>query len=331
MTINNEIWIIVLTVMSTKITLINFEKDQTVKDSLKADEALQNLQSERFLVWETCLRKVVIAQVKEHANLGRGDQPGMSVFENEKALEFLLELISGLHSKILGETEILGQFKIFVESHPEISQLLEPQHIQFLLREVKDLRSKYVKNFGQKSYGSLLRKFLQSDLKLPQGEVIDIIGAGQLTEKMTPYLENYRMQIYLRNENSATRFINAKMSELSPIFLSQNGSQNVSQKKASVLVIAAPISNADLKSHFDLASARAIFDLRSETEKDGSLKGMVLSHTHVSELDDFFRQLQNDQEKALKMIPEIKQEIHRRVSLYWNRSIHRPSGWDDLC
>ena len=62
------------------------------------------------VVWETCLRKIIFAE-----NL-HDDKNQLELFEDEAAISFLIEVLCGLQSRVIGETEIFGQFKQFIAS-----------------------------------------------------------------------------------------------------------------------------------------------------------------------------------------------------------------------
>ena len=66
----------------------------------------------RWFSFETCLRHIVIAdsevsQEIELHSLSHDDR----VLRGEEAYRFLLQVICGLHSPLVGETEVYGQFK----------------------------------------------------------------------------------------------------------------------------------------------------------------------------------------------------------------------------
>ena len=71
------------------------------------------------LEWQTCLRRILFLHsndnraVIEAAEVGKVVQPTVEVFRGQEAYRFLLEVICGLNSPIVGETAVMGQFKEF--------------------------------------------------------------------------------------------------------------------------------------------------------------------------------------------------------------------------
>ena len=71
------------------------------------------------LEWQTCLRRILFLNssdnraVIEAAEVGKATPPTVEVFRGEEAYRFLLEVICGLNSPIVGETAVMGQFKEF--------------------------------------------------------------------------------------------------------------------------------------------------------------------------------------------------------------------------
>lgn len=278
------------------------------------------------LVWETCLRRVVFTSKFLKQSLC---SETYTRYEDEKALQFLLELLCGLHSKILGETEIFGQFKIFLEKNilESQEQFISRNHLQFIIKEVKDLRQNFVRHFGQKSYGSRIRKIVQQELAIPGGQVIDIIGVGQLSEKMAPYLENYQLRFHVRNQRSQL-FGESLASGKYPHQMVLTGQI----QSPEILIISAPISNEQLRETMSgLMKTSVVIDLRSTTEKESVTIDLLSSQVKYYDLEDLFRSLSEEQEKAEKLLVQVKKEISARVSQHLNRSFHRPSGWEDLC
>src|SRR4051794_7116700 len=61
--------------------------------------------------FETCMRHVLIVPADEIGSLADLIREGDQVFSGEDAYRFLLEVICGLHSPLVGETEVYGQLK----------------------------------------------------------------------------------------------------------------------------------------------------------------------------------------------------------------------------
>src|SRR5438045_3448988 len=67
-----------------------------------------------WMLWQTCLRKIAFggAEALGSIQIETGDQ----ILSGSEAYQFCLEVICGLHSPLVGETEVFGQFKNASES-----------------------------------------------------------------------------------------------------------------------------------------------------------------------------------------------------------------------
>src|SRR4051794_17953925 len=72
------------------------------------------------LVWATCLRSLAF---------GGTPETGDEYYLQGEAYRFLLEVVCGLKSPIVGETEVFGQFKVFsqewVKREPKRASLIQ--------------------------------------------------------------------------------------------------------------------------------------------------------------------------------------------------------------
>ncbi|MBU6374773.1 MAG: hypothetical protein KGQ59_02145 [Bdellovibrionales bacterium] len=130
---------------------------------------------EDALRFETCQRILWIQSQRSSPDLPL--PPEASYFTENEAYGFLLEVICGLHSRVFGETEVLGQFKLFYKTRPELSPWG-----QWLIEDAKTIRSRHLRDIGSHSYGSMVRRWCGS---LPH---VVILGTGQLAEKIRPWI-----------------------------------------------------------------------------------------------------------------------------------------------
>lgn len=235
---------------------------------------------------------------------------------------FMLEIICGLRSSLVGETEIQGQFKEFVKVHFTQSESWIHRWsslFQSLLSDSKEIRQNYLKDLGSHSYGSLTRKILK------ETSLVQVIGAGQLVKEIEPWLSEKHLQIYSR-KNLIPSF-NKKSKGLRESF----GLQQIKQlQKAEALVVAAPISNQELLSLISQKPIEKLIDWRGESELEvGDLQGLnVVEYFSFSQLT---RQLEEEKKVMTeKLIPAMAQ-IHKLSEQFFLKMIVRPMGWDDLC
>lgn len=233
------------------------------------------------LAFETCQRLVWINP--------QGLLPGAS-HQGEAAYAFLLEVICGLHSRVFGETEVLGQFKAFCRQHPE----LEPVG-SWLLEDAKAIRSCHLTGIGSQSYGSVVRRWCGE-----QHPVL-VLGRGQLAQKLQPWIPEARQ-------------IGARDLEACKTAVASLGSR-------SRVVIAAPIPDWALTELKQLAPSSTLWiDLR------GDHAGFEAHHT----LEDLYRELERDGQHSQAVLPTVHHEIKKRAKIRADRMVCRPMGWEDL-
>src|SRR5205085_5331838 len=96
----------------------------------------------------------------ETAEGGKFIPPTVEVFRGQQAYAFLLEVICGLNSPIVGETAVMGQFKDFLldAKFPRTSwgNFLR-QLVTNLMIDAKRVRARHMQGIGSQSYGSLVR------------------------------------------------------------------------------------------------------------------------------------------------------------------------------
>ena len=149
-----------------------------------------------WVLWKTCLRQIAFghAPVDFSSLIEDGDE----IYKAQDAYRFCLEVVSGLKSRVLGETEVLGQFRdLFLENGFDTlswSGVLQ-KFTQGILTDVKTVRQKHLTALGSQSYGSYARKLLKGFRN------VDVIGSGQLVESMLPWIckENWQVRLLARN------------------------------------------------------------------------------------------------------------------------------------
>lgn len=101
----------------------------------------------------------------------------------ENAYQYLLEIICGLKSRLIGENEIVSQFKLSYQNYLKSSQrdnrlilVLEK-----LFKDAKAIRSQYLNGISQKTYASITRKLMMQQNNVEQ---VVILGSGQLAQDL---------------------------------------------------------------------------------------------------------------------------------------------------
>lgn len=172
--------------------------------------------------WKTCMRTVYIGDERilssEYSTVRRGSYFRLNGYE---AYAELLRIVSGIKSKLLGETEVFAQFKerFKNENLPDsalghyIARLRDQ-----LIEDSRKIRSGYLRNLGDQSYGGIAYRYLKSSRS------IAMFGSGQLAEQMLPWLlkTGAKVRVIARNSDrlkelqSRYKITTALLSEYTP-------------------------------------------------------------------------------------------------------------------
>jgi glutamyl-tRNA reductase len=156
----------------------------------------EELQTNAFVL-RTCQRTLVLAfdiYPFHHKEL-----PSHEIVSGQDAYLFLLETICGLKSKLIGENEIVGQFKeaykIYAASTLKDTKLMLV--LEKLFKDAKDIRTQYLIGISQKTYASLTRRHLIQKAKAPH---VVVIGSGVLAEDLiNQFKKKAQVSICARN------------------------------------------------------------------------------------------------------------------------------------
>ena len=284
-------------------------------------------------IWRTCLREVVFLPSDIREDLATD----WRALDEAESLCFLTEVLCGLHSPLLGENEVFGQFKQFIDEQRSLGAPLfseSQKWLQFLVQNVKHFRHNYGRYWGSNSYGSLLRK------KIEPFENITLFGTGHLAEEIFPWLSHKKaLQLAGRNEERL-QFFASKYLNLSVINTGRKMDNVSFCEKAfhPCLILSASLSNEQTLELLNVwgTQVRILFDLRGMDSKvDENVFRSSLREqfpkVEVVFLQELFEALSQHQENIQCRLEEVKLRIHEKVHEFVHRLEHRPLGWDDLC
>lgn len=153
----------------------------------------------RGLILDTCLRRLLVQ---------RGDIArycGAEHYEGIDAYRYLLEVTTGLRSKVPGETNVFGQFKSAVVSFENSGRHTDVAELRPVLRRVIDdtrrIRREQLRGIGGASYGRLVRRLIRP----APGERILFVGAGNLAESMLPFFRQFTVGLWNRSASPLTK------------------------------------------------------------------------------------------------------------------------------
>lgn len=311
-------------------------------DNVEAIQSKQ-LKNDSF-IFETCLRVILISKsdILDYSRLNK--EIPFGYYSESEAYRFILEIICGLHSDIKGETEIFGQFKNLIKELQENQNdkfILFKATIEQLVTDCKFLRLNWIQNWGSQSYGSITRKKIQGY------ESLFLIGRGHLAQEIAPWVNKIKNKyLFTRSKITHSYPTNHPKSEINNSNTKNNFSQSVldgfkfinlndclnnslylnsTENDNSVLVIAAPISNEDLKK-LDLKKFNKIIDWRGESSISKNELDSI-EYFHLSELKESIEKNKLD---YTQQIQTVQNEIKSMVDRFKNRVIQIPWGWDDI-
>lgn len=285
----------------------------------------KSLVSDLGLSLNTCLRNMCILKESDYIqHIYKIKASSFEVYKGYEALNYAIHVLSGLESPVLGETEVLGQFRDQVLPQLQNKPIFQ-EPVQFILKMVKNIRTKHFVGQGAQTYGGLVRKLLKSE-----DEVV-FIGAGSFAESIYPWLKPHK-DIFFSVRNSEKYSSNSIFKD--SVFFDLN-SDLESQKKAlsklnphkSVsLVICAPLSAAQIREHVGNQKIETVIDLR-ETSKSDPLF-MTDPMTKVFILEEVFTEISKALENKSKIRDSVSKEIKDSINAQLTK--HRPFGWDDI-
>lgn len=145
----------------------------------------------------TCQRTLVLSY--EERPFGPQDLPLHERAEGQVAYLYLLETICGLKSKLLGENEIVAQFKdaykLFTSLPERDGRLL--LILEKLFKDAKEIRTEHMVGLGLKTYASITRRHLSGRMR---ADKVLILGSGQLAEDLINQFKK-RTEVYVSARN----------------------------------------------------------------------------------------------------------------------------------
>lgn len=277
--------------------------------------------SKSVLLWETCRRKIYF-YLDETGFVAdsRGFKQGL------EAESFLIEVLCGLHSPVVGETEILGQFRQFASLNAQHAwvQKFQPR-MQTWFSLIKEIREKYLCKFGSQSYGGYLRRLFYNHTQ------VQIVGAGSLVDDMLPWLKTKNVQVFARNLEKSQ----AQVLKHLPQYIQGKGSLSLhplmaALPSAEALVIAAPLSHEQVKDLIEKSEGqwKFVVDLRRDSKLFNERYPQIETWITLEDVMEFFSQqkdlLSSRQQQAQAAVDQWRLAQMDKVTL-------RPFGWEDLC
>ena len=275
------------------------------------------------LRWETCLRRIILLNRIEGDSLLKSGVGVSEIYQGKDAYRFLLEVVCGLRSPLIGETEVLGQFRNFyarARFPPTSWGWAIRQIASNLIVDAKLVRQRHLEGMGSHCYGGLVRQHLKGISS------VALIGAGQLASEIIPWIvRKAGLTVFCRDParaqelNSTFPQINVAKFAMTPAAVDD---------KEMGLVIAAPLGAHEIENWVQLQSTRFVkaVDLRGEATFDP----LRLS-SPVIELPDIYSAAKPGRRDATASVAAARAEILLAAERQANQAQFRPFGWEDLC
>ncbi len=210
-----------------------------------------------MFAWKTCMRSVFLGDSRLLDHPPESQYGPYTVYHGYSAYQLLLEITSGIKSRLLGETEVFSQFKETFKN-ANLPKTAFGEYLQKLrdelIEDTRKIRSKHLVGLGDQSYGGLARRFLGDSQK------ITLLGTGQLAEQILPYIVESGREVLVVGRNSS------RLEELEskfPIRTAELGDKIPVQE---AFIISAPVKVSHL---LDLTHKNSkIIDFRENDEGD---------------------------------------------------------------
>ena len=259
-------------------------------------------------VWRTCMRQV--AFVDEACAI----PSGVPAWHNEAAYAHLLEVVCGLHSPIVGETEVLHQFKVFADGL-STAQSHWRELCARLLADARTIRSTHLIGLGSRSYGSAVRRHVRD---CPR---VAVIGTGVLAREIVPFLARTDRILDLWGRRAECS-IAAPGLTYRPL-----GIPMARIAESAAMVVAAPVKAfaiAELAGRYRYPSL--LIDLRAEGAHDPP---PPIAPTVT--LADVFAEFDAVARETESRVVAAKAAIAHCATAFAGRARLNPFGWHDLC
>lgn len=258
------------------------------------------------MVWRTCVREVAFI---EH----RSSIPaGVRALHDEAAYEHLLEVICGLDSPMVGETEVMHQFKIFAASLPA-EQSLFRDLCHSLLADARQVRSQHLVGLGSRTYGSAVRRLTHD------AQRVAIVGTGMLAAEILRFVAGtHVVDVWGRRDAFDTGSAAASYRQFDAA---------LSADERTAIVIAAPVESRIIgEVAKKYRSVELLIDLRAEGAQDPPPPVAP-----IMTLADVFAGAAETSRAVDARVVAARDEIRLRARAYATRAKLNPSGWHDLC
>lgn len=261
--------------------------------------------------WRTCLREI-------HFLPGDRIPLEAAALTDADAYALLLEVVCGLRSPLIGETEVQAQFKEFLASMSAQEHRWLKRLGQRVLGDAKRIRHKHLQGFGAHSYGLLAARHLT-------GRRVAVVGTGALAAQVVVAVPPAAIvDVWGR---TGGRALPVRPEGVLFALIAEASTYVDSRIEPTTLVVAAPIRSNDLSlivaAYSDVTN---IVDLRSIDHRTS-----IDHQAPVLPLCDLLAEAAKADIGGAPRFRAARADIGELARAFANRENRRPIGWDDVC
>ncbi len=322
--------------MLSGLKLINLPPSQ------EFEEAITSQNTGNVFVLRTCQRTLLLGFNEGPQNLiNKIDHTSVEAAQvsteellGHKAYEFLLETICGLKSRILGENEIVHQFK---EAYTFFLEHANPnRHVQGVLeklfKDAKKIRTQHLRELGLQTYAGIVRKIMMDKLATTDFSTpILILGSGQLAQDIIKICyRKFNITVSARNES--------KVAELKERYPIKSLTWFQPEEIANFPIIINTIGTKDILFNHEFfqtwkikTSGLNLDEIFIDLAEPSPLSSHYGSDEGLWRLQDIFAQGEKLSQKREEKLKEAQKAIQgvsqKRIE---NFTFHIPFGWEEL-
>ena len=277
--------------------------------------------SDHFL-WQTCMRNVYVSDTRLFAyDPLKLQTPDYCAYQGYEAYSFLLEMVLGLHSALLGESEVFHQFREAFLRKRVSPVVLDPYLKKLCIditQDMRVIRSQYMYGWGELSYGGVARRLLRE--KAPWQ--ILLLGSGQLASQLIPWLLKDKHSIQVAGRNFK------RLKEIKAKFPVRTAHYKELSKESlashSAVLIAAPLILRPYLALFK--KGMRILDFRGDVSEElNILPG--LSYYSLKDITAFISQ---SRAKREQLFWRLRPQLKKRIALRKSKACQSAHSWEEL-
>lgn len=264
--------------------------------------------------WKTCMRTLYVGDLRTVPSDLTVENTSYTWYEGYEAYKLLLEIVSGIRSRLLGETEIMAQFKEAFKNE-KLPRTAFGDYLYKLrdqmIEDSRKIRSKYLRNLGDQSYGGLAHRYLRNI------DTVTLLGTGQLAVKLLPWLLKGReVRVVGRNLRRLQEIAQKYPVSTQPLYSYEMGTES--------LVIAAPMSVTRWIDQAD--DGIIVVDFRENDMNDKFPEDRL---TYIS-FESMLNSLKENENKNRKLREKLKVVVEDITNEREFESQHFIYGWEDI-